>query len=186
MTEAHEAGFEVEVDEEPPAAGSESNHTVTDRRGTYDRSGGKGIRLPWKTHVQQHVEPIITGNLSVLVDKATCTSNCPTSGKCMEAIGTIQKLKVCAAESFGEAALAKQWENITSNHTAVVSWFQLALAGRIVDGAGTVTEVSDAPAPLAIAARPFRCYRPPPHLLSTSQRRGAGRSYTRWVTSGSA
>ena len=59
----------------------------------------------------------------------------------MENVGLLRVLKVCAAESFGEAALEQEWTKITSNHDAVAGWFALALSDRLVDAAGVVTDV---------------------------------------------
>ena len=74
-----------------------------DGRGKYDRSDGKGSRMAWKPFVQKHMEAVTTGNISAwLADaKCACNKDCPQFGKCIEVVGTIRTLKVCAAESFG-------------------------------------------------------------------------------------
>ena len=59
----------------------------------------------------------------------------------MEAVGTIRVLKVCAAESFGDAALEEQWDKIMGNHAATAAWFALAHSGRLVDASGAVISV---------------------------------------------
>jgi hypothetical protein len=114
-----------------------------DGRGKYDRSDGKGSRMAWKPFVQKHMEAVTTGNISAwLADaKCACNKDCPQFGKCIEAVGTIRTLKICAAESFGEAALSQDWERITPNHAATAAWFKLALGGRLVDPSGKVTDV---------------------------------------------
>ena len=114
-----------------------------DARGSYNRTGGKGTRSKWLPHVKSHMEVVKTGNVSAyLADpKRACSKDCPQGGKCLEAVGTILVLKGCAAESFGEAALEEQWDKIRGNHAAVAAWFMLAHSGRIVDGAGKVTDV---------------------------------------------
>ena len=110
-----------------------------DGRGRYDRSDGVGSRSAWIPHVQRHMEAINTGNLASIIanPKLACSKDCPQHGRCMEDVG-IRVLKVCAAESFGEAALEQLWDSITPNHTAVATWFELARSGRIVNEAGTV------------------------------------------------
>ena len=71
-----------------------------DGRGKYDRSDGKGSRMAWKPFVQKHMEAVTTGNISAwLADaKCACNKDCPQFGKCIEAVGTIRTLKICAAE----------------------------------------------------------------------------------------
>ena len=88
-----------------------------DGRGHYDRSGGKGVRLAWIPYVQRHMDAISKGDLSVC--SRLCAKNCPQGGKCLENVGLLRVLKVCAAESFGEAALEQEWTKITSNYDAV-------------------------------------------------------------------
>jgi len=70
-----------------------------DGRGHYDRSGGKGVRLAWIPYVQRHMDAISRGDLSVC--SRPCAKNCPQGGKCLENVGLLRVLKVCAAESFG-------------------------------------------------------------------------------------
>jgi hypothetical protein len=106
-----------------------------DGRGGYDRSGGKGNRSAWVPHVQRHMESVLTGNLSSLLadPRSACSEDCPQGGKCVEAVGTVRLLKVCAAESFGTAALEQQWDKIVGNHACrVAEWFTLAHSGRAV------------------------------------------------------
>ena len=87
------------------------NSAPRDGRGHYDRSGGKGVRIAWLPHVQNHMEAVTQGDLSALV--RPCAKDCPQGGKCMENVGLIRVLKICAAESFGEAALEQEWKKIT-------------------------------------------------------------------------
>ena len=121
----------------PPQPAKRGN----DGRGKYDRSDGKGTRLAWKPYVQRHMEMVTTGDLSAIVKRVQCSKDCPQHGKCVEMIGTIRALKTCAAESFGDAALLQQWDQITPNHAATAAWFALAHAGRLVDATGKVTGV---------------------------------------------
>ena len=55
-------------------------------------------------------------------------------GSCMESICTIGILKVCAAESFGAAALEGKWDEITRNQNACQAWFPslYAVSSRVV------------------------------------------------------
>eukprot|EP00966_Prymnesium_polylepis_P098781 2287400-Prymnesium_polylepis.1 len=89
------------------------------------------------------MEAVLSGNISSWFEdsKSACDKDCPQGGSCIESIGTIRTLKTCAAESFGEAALARDWDNITPNHTAVAAWFDRAHAGRLVSPDGKVTDV---------------------------------------------
>ena len=127
-----------------------------DGRGKYDRSSGKGTRQAWKPYVQKHMQIACSGNVSSWLadEKRMCGKDCPQGGSCIEAVGNVRTLKVCAAESFGDAALLQDWESITPNHGAVAQWFQLAHSGRLVDPAGNVTDIiykvpapADLPAP---------------------------------------
>ena len=118
---------------------SEASHSSDDnevqhrsgRRGRYDRSSGKGAKQAWIPYVQQHMQAISTGNLSMFLAnvKYACAKDCPQGGHCLEDVGTIRVLSVCASESFGDAALNENWGQLTPKHTAVAGWFQHAHAG---------------------------------------------------------
>ena len=112
-------------------------------RGRYDRSTGKGAKMPWTPYVQQHMQAISTGNLSMFLTNIhyACSKNCPQGGKCLEAVGSIRTLKVCAGESFGDAALSQNWDQLRPKHNAIVGWFQRAHAGRLLDASGNVSEI---------------------------------------------
>ena len=80
-------------------------------------------------------------DLSAIIGGVVCSKGCPQGGKCFENLGTIRVLKICATESFGDAALLEQWDGITPNHKATGAWFALAYGSRIVDASGAVTDV---------------------------------------------
>ena len=130
---------EQEVSRREPTASRPA--AARDGRGKYDRSGDKGRKIAWLPHVQAHMKSIEKGDLSAIVASAACAIDCAHGGKCVERVASIRVLKQCAAESFGEAALLGQWEQLTQAHTANRQWFDLALSGRLVDDQGVVTTV---------------------------------------------
>ena len=125
-----------------PAAPNEEQPGTTRSggRGQYDRSCGKGARKPWLLHVQQYVDAVVSGNFAQL--GVACASTCLNAGKCIELVN-IGMLKHCVVESFGLDALNQAWGgDVTKNHDAVQSWFQLGLHGRVVNDAGTVQQLA--------------------------------------------
>ena len=174
---AENAGMPLSSDEDEaqaqPQQTPQPQTRQHDGRGKYDRSSGKGVRTAWKPHVQKHMAAVKTGNVSAwLADaKRGCGKDCPQGGSCLEAVGTIRVLKVCAAESFGEAALVEDWDKITPNYTANAAWFQLAHSGRIVDQSGNVTDISYKVGDQRVCLQPWAAMRGiPPSTASTIDR----------------
>lgn len=97
-------------------------------RGKYLRTMDVGKRSKWLDHVQKHMEEV--DNCCIMARKS-CSLNCKTR-VCNEFVD-IRVVKHCVKQSFGEAALVKDWSNIRSNHEAVQNWFHMAHAQRVVD-----------------------------------------------------
>ena len=105
----------------PPAAEEreEAAPHCKERRGTYDRSDGKGNKMKWDLRVQRHWESIQDGSLAAKVHCETskpqrCMNNC----QCTKLFATRSLLEELAIDSFGEAVAEQDWASITPNQVA--------------------------------------------------------------------
>lgn len=104
-------------------------HTKGRGRGKHTRTKEMKKRRKWLPQVQQHMADLESGKL---MGQSQCSQTCK-SKRCNEMVAK-RVAKICAAASFGEAALTQDWSRIRSNHAAVQHWFQMAHELRVVDG----------------------------------------------------
>ena len=103
----------------PPAIETLPAHRK-DKRGSYDRSQGKGKKVKWAARVQRHCESIESGALAASRPcDPSMPERCPNSCRCCQQIATHSLLEEAAIESFGDAVTTQNWANVTPNHLAV-------------------------------------------------------------------
>lgn len=122
--EAHE-GSHQHGDNEREEPGLHPSHS---RRGKHTRTHSMGKRTKWVDQVQAYVEDLKTARL---IANARCSPSCKLKA-CNQLID-LRTAKLCAQDSFGDAAINNDWSKLRGNHETIKLWFHMAHGHRVLD-----------------------------------------------------
>lgn len=103
-------------------------------RGKYKRTAALKQRKSWKELAKDHMS-----NIGTLLTGNHCSRNC--KGCDVGSFATPRLAQWCAAQTYGDAVLCMDWDNLIAKQTAIASAFDRAKASSVCSSSGKVITI---------------------------------------------